>query len=145
MTITRKKRKDGTEYGWWVRYDFTKDHKPKYQANFNDCDHSSKEKSYNAAKDYENFLIKTYPKVNPKPIFAKPNNKSRSKTGIPGVAYCCRERIDAKGNTYISEYFVASWQEAPYFQKTKQYSIAKHGHKEAFKKAILTRKEAIGE
>ena len=144
MTVTRKKRKNGTSYGWWVRYDFTHDRKPKHHAQFNDIDYGSEKKSFNAAKVYEKFLIETCQKVNQKPIFAKPNKKAKSETDIPGIAYSCYERSGNNGNTYIAEHFVASWQISPYRQGRQQFSVNKYGYNKAFKMAKSVRQKMIG-
>ena len=144
MTISRKiSQSTGKGYGWWVRYDFTVDHKPKHQANFNDKDYGDKHASYRAAKAYEYHLKNNEPKVNPTPDLAKPNKTSRGSIEIPGIAHYLRNRKDGKGNEYLVEYFVASWQERPYRQRKKQFSVNKYGYDEAFRLAKETRAENI--
>jgi hypothetical protein len=146
MTITAKKRPDGTVYGYWLRWNFSGDHKPKYQAQFNEKDYGNLENAYNAAETVERTLNANSgydPKINRSKNLSKPNITARSNTGIPGVLYVARERETLAGSTYIQEYYCASWQEGPYNRKRKQFGLVKHGRKGAKKKAIEYRNKMI--
>ncbi len=148
MTITAKKRKNGEIYGYWVRWDFRTDHKPKFNAQFNAKDFGGLKNALIAAQNYEKGLqIGTgYDPIEHRANLdrAKPNKKSKSKTGIPGVHFVSRMRQTKNGTWYLQEHFVASWQIGKFKQKKKQFSLQKWGGIEgAFAEATKHRKEML--
>lgn len=146
MTITAKKRSDGTIYGYWLRWNFSGDHKPKYQGQFNEKDYGNLKNAYAAAEAVEKALNEKSgydPATNRNKNLAKPNMVSRSNTGIPGVTYVSRIRETSAGSTYLQEYYQASWQDRPYHRKRKQFGVVKHGRKGAKQKAIEYRNKMI--
>jgi hypothetical protein len=146
MTITAKKRTDGTVYGYWLRWNLSGDHKPKYQAQFNEKHYGSLESAYGAAEAVEKALNEKFgydPNTNRSMSLRKPNKVSRSNTGIPGVTYVARARETSAGTVYVQEYYTASWQEGPYNHKRKQFGLVKHGKKGAKEKAIKYRNKMI--
>ena len=131
--ISRIDQPEKKNHGFYVRITHNGKTNQKY---FPDKASGNKQKALKLAREYRDSILKKLPKA--KQNAAAQKRRRAMKSGVVGVTHVV-SKIDGKEAYH---YWQAAWNDAGGARRTKKFSIAKHGKKEALELAIQARKGA---
>ena len=133
--ITRFTYENSDFQGWRVAYTRAGE---KFVRYFSDKQYGGVRKSLTAAQDHLEELKKVLEKIPPQTSLARPGKKGGSIVGVHRA-----ESPGGKGSSSKATW-VASWNEGGK-RKTRKFSVAKYGERQAKQMAIKAREEANSE
>ncbi len=120
-------------HGWQVRL---QRRGVKYAKFFGDRVFGSSLHALHAARTWRNHLLQKFDESEQARICKR---STRNRSGVVGVS---RVRVVTNGVSY--EFWQATWSPEPGRRRCVKYSIRRYGDREAFRLAVLARKDGVG-